>query len=285
MSFALDSGLPPSRALETLARMQFAAALDALAAEPPDVHAARKTGKRLRALGQLLAPLLGEEQSAADRLLRDAGRALAAYRDADVALATLDALDAGALSSEWRAALRERLWRHAARQLPPGGLAAASRRAADLFTGARGYLCGPALAAVRHEDLAEGYRRGYARARAGWRAAAKKNADADDLHEWRKRVKAHAAQTALLAPLWPALARGRLDALEDLADALGDHHDLHALTRAATAAPGKPDEALRLLCQAAAARQHRLAERALAHGQALFGSRQAPAATAEAQAA
>src|SRR6202043_1289487 len=64
---------------------------------PVAVHETRKALKRLRALLVLVEDELGGDEPARERqMLRDAGRFLARARDAEVRLATLDGLIAGA---------------------------------------------------------------------------------------------------------------------------------------------------------------------------------------------
>ncbi|MHB8242476.1 MAG: CHAD domain-containing protein, partial [Solirubrobacteraceae bacterium] len=91
-------GEPLGGALQRMAVGQLdlaLAMLDSAGQEPDEraIHETRKALKRLRALLRLLQPELGlaayEHENAA---LRDAGRRLAGARDAEVTLATLDAL-------------------------------------------------------------------------------------------------------------------------------------------------------------------------------------------------
>ena len=102
---------------------------------------------------------------------------------------------------------------------------------------------------VALEGLVEGYRRSHRAARAAWR-----HPDADARHTWRKRAKAHALQVRLLAPLWPAMMSAWRSQWDELAQRLGDEHDLHVLTTFLAALP-RPDRASGLMGMA----EHRAA--------------------------
>ena len=52
---------------------------------------------------------------------------------------------------------------------------------------------------------------------------------AQDLHDWRKRVKDHWYHVRLLAGLWPDVMTSFEWTLKDLETKLGDHHNLEVL--------------------------------------------------------
>src|SRR5262249_38942555 len=51
----------------------------------------------------------------------------------------------------------------------------------------------------------------------------------ENVHEWRKRAKDLWYQLRILTELWPAVLGETADQAHDLADLLGDHHDLAVL--------------------------------------------------------
>lgn len=278
MSFVLDTHLPLARALNASADHQLDNALQAIAAAPTDVHGARKSCKRLRAWLRLLRDVLGEDYEIGNRLVRDAARGLSPLRDAEVAQQTLKALRSTRLTASDRAELRRYLERHALAAGASQERGDPYLRSIEMLTGARAYLRSPALALVQSPQLAQGYASGYTRARRAW-LAAREHATADDLHEWRKRVKTHTFQSELLAGLWPSVAGERIDALKALAETLGAHHDVHALLQIFETGPAPVNKAkLARLDQIVHDRQLRLCRQALAQGEALFAAERPPLA-------
>lgn len=178
------------------------------------IHDARRMLKRLRALVRLMS---GDR--ALRDLLRDAGRSLAAARDAAVMLRTFDGIvgeDPGAHR------VRSRLLR--------------ARKEAEQGTGDEALAKVRAFAdaidewKVGHgwEAIEPGLRRSY---RDGRRALAdaRDKGDADALHTLRRRCKDLQYQLALLRNVWPPVLRGYGEATRELGQLLGDDHDLAVL--------------------------------------------------------
>ncbi|MGH2902868.1 MAG: CHAD domain-containing protein [Solirubrobacteraceae bacterium] len=101
LRFARLPGEPLHEALRRMALGQLDLAIELLAGEPAGgrafdpraIHNTRKALKRLRALVRLLRAELGEQRYKREHaILRDAARRLAGARDAEVMVATLDAL-------------------------------------------------------------------------------------------------------------------------------------------------------------------------------------------------
>lgn len=205
--------LPLHTQLQRVLRAELDTAIEAI---PSDVHGARKRCKKLRAMLRLLRAPLGERYSPLNRGIRDAARALSGQRDDDVVAELCNKLQADAPELAWNAV--------------PGALPPATasvdhgRDAGAMLTEIARQLDEEPLPALTPEDLAHGLCNGYRRTRKRWRKAMVDPSDATPLHEWRKEVKYHLHNCALMAPLWPALKRRRKE-LDRLADALGDHHD------------------------------------------------------------
>ena len=261
-SAALDPRLPPGPAVRALAL----ALIDDILARLPRgdaraVHDARRTCKQLRALLRLARPRLGAQYAAGNAGLRDANRALAADRDAQVLVDT-----ARALLAHDAPARRELV--RAMRRRVPGARQADLRDARRRLARERRRVTGWRLGRLSARQLAQGLQRGHERARRAYRACQRRPA-ASTLHEWRKQVKYHRNQLALVAPLWPQ-GRARVRALDTLGDLLGWHHDLHMLELAVA---GLPRSARRLAAtarQRIAHEQLRATREALKLGKILF---------------
>ncbi len=70
--------------------------------------------------------------------------------------------------------------------------------------------------------------RTYKRARKRMQEAWSARSD-EAMHEWRKRVKYHWYHARFLGDVVPAMTRPQAEALDELSDLLGDHHDLAVL--------------------------------------------------------
>ena len=188
------------------------------------VHDARKRFKAIRALLRLVAGRLGPTFRRENRWYRDAARQLAAVREAQASLETLDRL-----TGAEDATLRRKL---EARYSARGGL---QFRDANVLAGlikglveARERISGWPLAGEGFEVIETGLRATYRRGRKGLRRAVR-GASATALHEWRKDVKYHRHHLELLVGLGPDVLAGAAGTARRLGDLLGDHHDLHQL--------------------------------------------------------
>ena len=202
-------GEPPAAGLRRVVLGQLDLAIELL--EGPlreggaqTVHETRKSIKRLRALMRLLRPALGSKRFTRENsALRECGRRLSGARDAEVMVATLDAIlerhpgltrSAGASASV--SSLRGELL--AEREWGPGGPPAGARTQAEQLRAVAGELRAirarvlewelperPAdPAALSTPGLERIYRTGRRRRRrALWRR------DLASMHEWRKSAK------------------------------------------------------------------------------------------------
>lgn len=192
------------------------------------VHQARKRFKEVRALLRLVRQSLGVEFKAESQGLRDLGRVLAQTRDAGAMLESWDLLakrfpDAFA-EADFRK-VRQRLAVRARAEQANAGLGARIAEVIDQLHGITHGIDDWPLETQGFDLLRAGIRRTYAD---GCEELAKARLDrsAEQLHEWRKRVKDHWYHTQLLTPIWPSLMRLRNQSLKRLADMLGDDHDL-----------------------------------------------------------
>ncbi len=237
------------------------------------IHGVRTTCKRVRGMLRLARPGLGSHYRPANQACRDAARLLSPLRDRHVAVETFDALVAA-----------ER------RRLPAAGLASVrTGLVADTATGATapdpddprlvgarrlldevaaGLADWPDVDAVDAVDgIAETYRRG--------RRALDEVLDAPSIeafHEWRKRVKYLWYQVQVIRDAAPSVLRPLAASLHDIADALGDDHDLAVLVERVLELPegsGPPAERAAAIALAHARRAD-LQAGALALGRRLY---------------
>ena len=243
------------------------------------VHETRKALKRLRALLRLLAGELGEERFAHENaVLRDVARRLSGARDAEVMLATLDALierHPRRLSQRGGVRrLRERL--AIERRRMQGETLGDSLTLARALGELRAFHARAALWSLGERDgielVAADLRRLYGQGRRrGRRAARRRGRDARAMHEWRKRVKdlRYVAET---------LGRkGIARRADELGETLGEDHDLAALEQWIRANAGRGPRSQRtgrstrkLLLALIAKRRRKLQRRALRDGRRLY---------------
>lgn len=259
MAYAFERGESVPVAITRIMNEQIVRAREQLTDEtaPPEkrVHDARKRFKETRALLRTIREPLGAQFDIENAWFRDAGRDLAAVRDADAVLEALEKLELPPL-------VRRRLKRklNKSREHPPlEGLIA---NTLEQLVVAQGRIALWPQLEDSFDMLAAGLRRTY---RSGRRAMSNSHS-AEELHEWRKAVKTHWYHLQLLRHLWPPVMKAYTGALDELSHALGDHHDLHVL--AERAAPAPPE-----LIIAIDARQEELEQQAAALGARIYAER------------
>ena len=240
-----------------------------------DIHDARKQLKKARAALRLLRGSIGEiayrRENAA---LRDAARPLGAARDSRVLVAALDALSKRYKSVPSQVRL-EKLRRILRREQAQARRALTRTVIARQRAALRSVIKRSERWRMLGEDWAvigAGLTRSYRRGRKEF-ATAKASRDTECLHDWRKQVKYLWHQLQILAPVRPGKVGGLAARYHELADALGDDHDL-AVLRLKIESHAKAfertrdlDELLRRLDR----RRVQLQDRAFALGSRLFG--------------
>ena len=183
--------------------------------------------KRWRALLRLFEPFLGDEARKLRDEARDLAAALTGARNAQSALDALADLEAHglALSRGAIAGLRERI-EEIRRTAETTTLNADMRaRLGNALATAESTVERWPLHLVTFDQVADQLTRFYRDVRrripAEWPAA-----DADELHELRKRVVIHRYQMDIVEPLWPRFAKMWTDEAQRLRDRLGRHQDL-----------------------------------------------------------
>jgi CHAD domain-containing protein len=242
------------------------------------IHEARKACKRLRALCRLARDAF-EDPEAFDRenvSFRDAARALAGPRDAQVMVRTYDALARAFAKKVARAGLGGIRRRLVARRRAEAGRDPTERFAAFAATmrEARERAAAWDLRGNGFEALAGGFTRTYRRGRRAF-ATAYDEATPVAFHEWRKEAKHHFYHVQLLEPVWPSALQRRVKDLERLTDDLGDEHDLTVFAHALGEDPAAFGDARRVAALVALIERRRdeLRERARPAGKRLYRGR------------
>ena len=239
------------------------------------IHDARKRFKKIRAVARLVRDEVGDDTyHASNATFRDAGRRLAPARDSQVLIETLDNLCehySGVLDPEAFAAIRQQLRdRHAAILTNVANQKIVEEVLAALEP-VEEAIAGWPIAATDFAAFDAGLHRVYKRGRKAMQAA-HAAPTAENLHEWRKRVKYLWYHMRILRPAWPDVLGDLADAVHDLANLLGEDHDLAVLHDALNG-----DETLRVdgaalhaLLGLAAERRQELQSQAWPLGQRLY---------------
>ena len=237
-----------------------------------DVHDARKSIKRARAILRLLRPSLAEHEFARSKLeLRQAGRSMSAVRDAQVIADRFDEmLQRTDIPESSVRGLADSLRAEAA--LVDQGLAArASSPAAALaaITATRKRLARTSLPATDWGPLGAGLRSIYRRGRQRMPGKAD-HASAKAMHEWRKQVKAYWHALEVFMPVRATQIDRAIGDAHRLADLLGEDHDLVLLADKLQTIGGAPEEPIQKLLDAIELRRRQLGRRASKIGAVLY---------------
>jgi CHAD domain-containing protein len=206
---------------------------------PEAVHEVRKALKRWRALLRLLARPLGEQADQMRAEARELMRAIASARDAQSALDALADLRKADLpfSPTSTETIRTRL----TEMRDAAGATSFTKTMRDRLSRYLDYatlsLERWPLKAIDFEAVTDGLTSTYRRARQlvpdGWA-----DAEAEHLHDLRRRVVEHRHQMDLIEPLWPRLGKVWAEEAQRLRNQLGSCQDLAVLTN--LTAPHQP---------------------------------------------
>lgn len=287
---ALLDGEPVADGVRHVALAQIDAAADALQGRDAEeygkaVHTARKAFKRARALVRIardgLAEGVAERENAA---LREAGQRLAGARDALVVVETLDAVAErypDELHRQQIGGLREALLSdYEAADAEARGDAGAVDEVLEILEGLRVDVAAWQLGPDAAGTLAAGLDRILAHGRKRLKLVKKNDSgdgeyDTELLHEMRKRAKDlwHAAELVEIAA--PKRFKALASDAHDLADLIGDDHDLSVLVEQVEQRPGvfaDPADA-DLLLALIEKRRRKLQRRAVRLAEAIFGTK------------
>ncbi|WP_066554326.1 CHAD domain-containing protein [Croceicoccus bisphenolivorans] len=243
------------RAVRRIAREQLGKALDALDNiddMPGAIHDVRKRCKKLRGLLRLVRPVF-PDFAAEDRVFREVSALLSPHRDAQVALATFDAIVArtnGHLSQDILGGLRDSL-AGAVVPLDHADLAEPVEQCRRQLADARQRAKAWKLDDDGWSALGGGVEKVYARAHHAAETVAAEG-DEEAYHRLRRQLKYHWYHTRLLEKLDLKQLRKRAKAARKLSELMGHHHDLAILEEKLRASMSKGErktaEMLLVLC-------------------------------------
>lgn len=240
MSYAIDPARPLGSEVLRIAGEQIGKAEESLreANEEPHeaIHDARKRMKKLRGLFRLIRPLREDLYQDQNALFRDTAKALSGMRDKAALVEAMEELEdrfADDLATDAFDPIKAKLIADRDAEIESGAKDAPRMIAETLeaLERARRGLVDRGLDKAKPKPkrdariAAAGLEKTYGRARAALKTA-EQSRDAEDLHELRKRVKYHWMHLRLLKALWPEGFAPAVDMAKEIADDLGDDHDL-----------------------------------------------------------
>jgi CHAD domain-containing protein len=214
------------------------------------VHDVRKRFKEIRAVLRMVRDPLGDTFTIENRWFRDAARDLGALRDAEALVEAAIHLRAHVRSIGDKRLLT-RVRRVLVKRRDETVETDLEQRLANVteqLPVAKARLAGIGGLPDDFSTIASGLTRTYARGRRGYLRSSMAPA-AEEVHEWRKRVKDHWYHVQLLADVWPDIMKPYGDVMASLSRTLGDLHDLDVLRALVAAQPstfGTPRSANRL---------------------------------------
>jgi CHAD domain-containing protein len=231
------------------------------------VHESRKAIKRLRALLRLIKPGMSKAAFRRDEArLKEIARLLSGVRDMQAMIETaakLEAYDPAVGAGPVGVAMKGRLEqeRAEAEKRLKGG---ATGRTRKLLAEARKAFAGLTLDNDACAGIAKTLENDYRKARLGFASAYRLGKD-EAFHDWRKHVQRHWRQLVLLAPSWSKALRPQVALARDLAEILGEDHDMSVLATRVRAdakqlGPAPQVRAYLKLCQRRQAELRSLAE-------------------------
>jgi CHAD domain-containing protein len=243
MAFELDENEDAATNIRRIVRERVDIALDCLAGahgrgEGERVHTARKRFKEIRAALRLIRGAVDARFFRTEnRTYRDAARPLSEVRDAQALVEALDAL-----VKHFRDELEERAFQQVRKLLVERRRAirhaviverGALRDVQRTLRAARRRIDGWPLRGLEFGDFVEGIAKTYRTARRAMAVANDVETD-ECLHEWRKQGKYLRHQAEILRSIWPPAMDIVAEQSHELADVLGDDHDLVVMEHVVT---------------------------------------------------
>lgn len=234
MAFALKRNESVRKGIHRLSRKSLENAIDELRARDQleAIHSVRKEIKKVRALLRLVRVEIGRNlYRKRSEPLREGANLLAAARDAHVKLVAVECLIdhfKSELSPRSFDTVRRALRRDCRKEISQFKKEGWARAVSALLEAEIGKLEGLPIKAKGWSAIGPGIQRTYAAGRQ-MQQLVRREASAENFHEWRKRVKDLWYYSQLLEPIWPEQMSAVAQELEKLGEYLGDDHDLHLL--------------------------------------------------------
>jgi len=243
------------------------------------VHEARKCCKRIRAVWRLIRDTIGKKSYRLEnQTYRDVSRRLSGLRDLSALIEALEAIPEENLDQKIY-----QVWDRSRQDLMVLRQQAEERMSRELLLEiaqeirvAQQRIDQLTFPSDKFKIIEKGFHRVYRRGHRAMRKAYR-NPDAENLHEWRKRVKYLRFHIQLLALIWPNMMKPLGDELHQLSDHLGDHHDLAVLSEflGNEQIVSEPNEGKRPFLNMIAERQQRFERESFWLGERLYLSRPA----------
>ena len=235
MAYQLEKGEPLLKGIYRIGKEEQKATLAALSTiEDPHkgIHQARKHLKKLRALIRLIRDQLGRNSYKDGNIYyRDIGRHLAALRDItslieiSIQLQEQYAQIIGHEGFEHLLQLLTQERKRIQKEKPQKQL---FKKEVQLIKKDKTRFTKPSKPVYSIENALKSLTRVYKRGVRGFQKA-QILPEAEGMHDWRKRVKYLWHHFQLIEQAWPALMICYIEILKNLADELGDYHDLALL--------------------------------------------------------
>ncbi|MBE9183056.1 CHAD domain-containing protein [Oculatella sp. LEGE 06141] len=284
MAYQLKPNEPVSRGIKRIVLEQIDKALEQLTgkagtSEEKAVHESRKRFKQIRAVIRLVQEDIGKATYKRENAcFRDIGRLLSDVRDAQVRIETLDKLTAHfseAIAPDQFAKVRQTLeadYRSTQNSVPAENNPTTS--AIAMLKKARKRVDDWPF---QHDDwfsLQHGLNQMYKQGKEAFRVAGEQPT-AENMHEWRKRVKDLWYHLKILQPVWPGMMAEQIEQAHLLANDLGDDHDLAVLCEFVTTQPKRFNKKDRIdeLVNLIGCRREQLQMAAKLRGQRLYAER------------
>jgi len=218
-----------------IARSQIDKAIEEIDDESLDrheaVHQVRKRCKKLRGLIRLIRPAFPEYKRE-NALFRDAAGELSSVRDAQSVIACFEELilyyDDRVEGVSFEKIRRQLVERRAEVADDAVELEEKLKNFRASMVEARGRVNKWKITEEGFDAVADGFMKTYKRGRKAF-PKAYEEPSTENFHEWRKRVKYHWYHCRLLRRIWPEMIKVHRKTADDLADYLGDDHDLAVL--------------------------------------------------------
>ncbi|MBE9157621.1 CHAD domain-containing protein [Nodosilinea sp. LEGE 06152] len=241
------------------------------------VHNARKHLKKCRSVLRLVQTSIAQDTYNREKeLLRDLGRSLSLARDSEVYQQTLnDLLDTYGVDLGTKDFFKLQESLGDLHQIRLKALTDGDTPIAAVISDlkdSRERLNQLALKTTGWKALAKNLTKLYGQGQTRYHAAYKDGGD-EAFHDWRKRVKDLWHTTCLLKPVWPNVMNAFESEIHQLAQALGDGHDIAALRSFLLDPPAEvaiEEVHMQVLLPLMKHRQHRLYQQANELGHKLY---------------